>query len=126
MKYWKQLLAAAAALLLLVPLAALSQDAVMVLKHKEVGPHQRPAVSFNHEKHSASIDCLQCHHDFDSYMNNRGGDGQPCSSCHNRKATKETIALTDAFHVQCKGCHENMRDLAKQAGPVMCGECHKK
>jgi hypothetical protein len=29
------------------------------------------------------------------------------------------LSLKDAFHSQCKCCHENMK-----AGPVTCGECH--
>lgn len=103
---------------------AFSQESMIILNHSELGKHERPAVEFNHEKHANKIDCLQCHHDFDAYMNNRGGEGQPCSSCHGLQATQETISLEDAFHLQCKGCHESMRAMGKPGGPVICAQCH--
>ena len=105
---------------------AFSQESVIILNHSELGKHERPAVEFKHEDHSNKIDCLQCHHDFDAYLNNRGGEGQPCSSCHGPQATQETISLEDAFHLQCKGCHESMRAQGKPAGPVICSQCHIK
>ena len=122
----KHLLLVVAAILFFVPLSAFSQDSIMPLDHKEIGPHERPIVQFNHEKHSASIDCLQCHHDYDSFANNRGGEGQPCAGCHNSKTKDNILPLTEAFHTQCKGCHENMRKMGRAAGPITCGECHKK
>jgi len=111
-------------LLAFVAPLAFSQESVMILNHKELGKHERPAVTFNHENHAGKIDCLQCHHDFDAYLNNRGGEGQPCSTCHGPKTTEETISLENAFHLQCKGCHESMRNLGKPAGPVICSQCH--
>ncbi|MFZ2448577.1 MAG: cytochrome c3 family protein [Syntrophobacteraceae bacterium] len=106
-----------------VPLA-FSQDTVITLKHPEMGKHERPIVDFNHEKHAAKIDCLQCHHDYDAYMNNRGGDGQACGTCHGPAAKDGLISLKDAFHVQCKSCHESMQSQGKPSGAVTCGECH--
>lgn len=103
---------------------AFSQESVIVLKHKEMGTHERPVIDFNHEKHSAKIDCLQCHHDYDAYHNNRGGDGQPCGTCHGVDASQAAPSLKDAFHAQCKGCHESMHSQGKAAGPVTCGGCH--
>lgn len=103
---------------------AFSQESVITLNHSELGKHERPAVVFNHEEHANKIDCLQCHHDFDAYLNNRGGEGQPCSTCHGAQATEDTISLEDAFHQQCKGCHEQMADQGKPSGPVICSQCH--
>lgn len=105
---------------------ALSQDPVISLNHKELGKHERPIVDFNHEKHAEKIDCLKCHHDYDAYMNNRGGDGQPCSTCHDIAAKQEMPSLKDAYHGQCKSCHENMINQGKATGPVTCGGCHVK
>jgi len=102
-----------------IPLAH-SQEDTIVLNHKEIGKHQRPLVEFNHKNHAENkLDCTRCHHDFDAYQNNRGGEGQTCDSCHKKKDEDGVLALKDAFHFQCRCCHENMK-----TGPVACGECH--
>jgi Class III cytochrome C family len=123
MRYGKCLFVLAIICLFVVPLA-FSQEAVMVLDHKEIGPHQRPLIQFNHEKHSTNLECLRCHHDYDKYGNVRGSEGQACIECHGKTAGKKYTPLTDLFHVQCKSCHEAMRARGEPSGPVMCGECH--
>ncbi|MDR3570331.1 MAG: cytochrome c3 family protein [Syntrophobacteraceae bacterium] len=102
---------------------AMSQDDRFLLDHKDLGKHQRPLVEFNHKLHSQDIplDCVRCHHDFDKNKNNKGGEGQPCDSCHKRKASKKIVSLKDAFHEQCTGCHKSMNK-----GPVTCGGCHRR
>ncbi len=104
--------------------AALCQDTVMVLNHEEFKTHQRPPVVFLHETHAAIIDCLRCHHDFDAYSNNRGGEGQKCLNCHDAYPDDGSLSLKEAFHLQCKGCHESLLSQGKSAGGIMCGECH--
>lgn len=111
--------------LLLAP-AVFSQDAEMVLDHKELSPHQRSLVRFNHDGHSANIECLRCHHDYDKHGNNKGGDGQLCTACHGKSAEKTRIPLEKAFHAQCKGCHETRRAQGISNTPILCGECHAK
>lgn len=101
-----------------------AQEPIITLRHAEIGEHQRPDVKFNHELHIGKVDCLQCHHDFDAYMNNRGGEGQPCGTCHGTESNRDTISLRDAFHFQCKGCHEYLRSQGKPGGATTCGECH--
>ena len=102
-----------------IPLAH-SQEDTILLNSKELGTHQRPLVEFNHKLHSENkLDCTRCHHDFDAYLNNRGGEGQPCDTCHKKQGHDDTPSLKEAFHIQCIGCHESMK-----AGPVTCGECH--
>ncbi len=96
-----------------------SQDDTFLLDHKELGEHQRPLVEFNHKLHAEKLDCTRCHHDFDAHLNNRGGEGQPCDSCHQKKAEDSRPSLKDAFHIQCITCHETLK-----RGPVTCGECH--
>ncbi len=113
-------------LFMLSAVSVFGQDPVMMLGEKEIAAHQRPPVQFQHEKHSANIDCLQCHHDYDKYLNNKGGEGQPCSACHGLKSKPEILPLTEAFHIQCKSCHDAMRQEGSPSGPVMCGECHVK
>lgn len=107
----------------LAPLA-FSQDAVIVLDHKELGSHQRSLVSFDHEKHSTGIECSRCHHDYEENGTNKGGDGQPCSVCHGQKQAKARLPLEKAFHAQCKGCHEDLRAKGSANIPLLCGECH--
>lgn len=108
---------------------AFSQDPVMVMEHKkEIGVHERPLVHFNHEKHMEIVkpDCLYCHHDFDKHGNNVGGESavQACAACHGPGSGKNLVPLKEAFHGQCKGCHQQLRDRGFKSGPVTCGECH--
>jgi hypothetical protein len=120
------MLVAVALLLLLAP-GAFSQDSVVTLNYGDDGVHQRPPVRFPHEAHAGKFDCVRCHHDFDSRLNNRGGEdsARPCTNCHGNAAGRRPIpALTDAFHEQCKQCHEALRGRELKSGPVMCGECH--
>jgi len=57
-------------------------------------------VTFNHKKHSESMECKVCH-----------GEGTPGK-----------IELDkDKAHALCKDCH-----TTKAAGPTKCGDCHKK
>jgi hypothetical protein len=113
------------ALALLAAGAAWSQDEVMTLDSKALGPHQRPLVTFQHEKHSQNMECQTCHHDYDKYMNNNFEDGAPCAKCHQPRATaKNRVPLRLAFHQECKGCHNTLLERGTPAGPVMCGQCH--
>ena len=111
--------------------AAFCQEDTMVLNHKEAGPHQRPLVTFDHALHATDkIDCITCHHEYDQYGNNKGGEdkAQSCANCHSNPANpnKRLVPLTDAFHAQCKKCHESLLSAEKASGPIMCGECHIK
>jgi predicted CXXCH cytochrome family protein len=99
--------------------SAYSQSDKFPLDHKGLGKHERPLVEFNHKLHSSKLDCTRCHHDFDKLKNNRGGEGQPCDSCHKAQGSPGVPSLQDAFHQQCIGCHKTMK-----TGPVMCGQCH--
>jgi DNA-directed RNA polymerase subunit RPC12/RpoP len=109
------------------PVSAFSQDSVIPLDHSELGTHQRPIVQFNHELHASEIDCLRCHHDYDKFLNNKGGEGQPCSTCHQAAEAKDQmVRLKDAFHLSCTGCHQKMLAQGRPSGPVTCGGCHVK
>ena len=66
-------------------------------------------VSFAHKAHLQKIECATCHHT---------GENFSCSTCHGQDA--DIPRLTDALHMQCKGCH-------KESGlPTGCRDCHKK
>jgi len=106
--------------------SAFSQDAVIELNSEILGSHERPLVQFTHEQHANLVECLRCHHNFDQYGNNSSSEGQPCSDCHTKTAGENPVALQEAFHTQCKRCHEQVLARSTASGPVMCGECHIK
>lgn len=80
---------------------------------------QRPAVEFDHDRHTAALAPLRC------------------ETCHR---ILETGALDprfaaaveadrwdrrmDAFHGECIGCHAERSRQTVPGGPVTCGECH--
>ncbi len=82
---------------------------------KEIRKSKAP-VSFSHKAHGEKflVGCAICHH------NNSAGAEQKCSACHTDKAEGKKMALKEAFHTQCKGCHQK-----KKKGPVKCAACHK-
>lgn len=75
-------------------------------------------VLFNHEKHTSEegygIKCKECHHD----MEDDESKATACGECH-KPAGEEALRRQDAFHQNCKGCHEE-----GGLGPVECNRCH--
>lgn len=121
---WKGL-AVAGALGLALNLPVRAQDDVMRLAGSGPAKLRRPAVVFAHARHAEAIDCLRCHHDIDDYGVNRGSDGQPCGDCHTPEAGDNPVPLTRAFHLQCKGCHQDQTAAGRGQLPLMCGQCHR-
>jgi hypothetical protein len=111
------------ALIVLAVSLGFSQEDTVVLNHQEIGPHQRPLVRLTHEKHAAIIECSRCHHDYDQYGVNVGGEEQACSKCHGAN-NSNPIPLVRAFHNQCKDCHSDLIAKGRKSGPIMCGQCH--
>jgi predicted CXXCH cytochrome family protein len=109
-----------------------SQDDLMPLNSDELGPHQRPLVTFTHGQHAKVLYCNRCHHDYDAYLNNKikgeeDVSGQKCAECHGKAPTdKNPVPLLEAMHANCKGCHEDMAAEGMKSGPVTCGDCHQK
>jgi len=70
-------------------------------------------VLFTHSGHigNYSLDCIDCHHNDDGTYN--------CSQCHEATGDESLPSRADAFHSQCKGCHEE-----GGSGPVECNSCH--
>ncbi|MBW2020403.1 MAG: cytochrome c3 family protein [Deltaproteobacteria bacterium] len=70
------------------------------------------SIFFDHKTHTAdtgyAIACDDCHHE--------GDEPVACSECHEADSD---VKRSDAFHGQCKGCHED-----SGAGPVKCAACH--
>ena len=107
-----------------LPLAA--QEDEMMLPARDPAELQRPAVAFSHARHAEQLDCNRCHHDFDAWGNNTvEEDGQACADCHEASAGTNPVPLTRAYHLQCKGCHQDLNAAGQaKALPVMCGQCH--
>ncbi len=102
-----------------------SQTQLKELYDSAFKKHQRPAVSFQHDKHNqkASLyDCSICHHLYKDGKLIKGAMslGQRCSDCHKlEKTSNNKVPLMDAYHRLCIGCHKQ-----RKKGPVTCGECH--
>jgi len=103
-----------------------SQEDVRNVRDSAFNIRMRTAVPFNHEEHNekaAIDDCTECHHIFDengTKLEDESSEDQECSECHMANG-KSRMDLMRAYHLNCKGCHED-----RNAGPVMCGECHDK
>ncbi|NWF93497.1 MAG: cytochrome c3 family protein [Syntrophaceae bacterium] len=81
-------------------------------------------VKFAHKKHSETlkIDCVKCHHTWKKGETS----GKLCKDCHKAKAEGKTISAKDAYHKDCKGCHDEAKKAKKAAGPTGCTQCHVK
>jgi hypothetical protein len=81
-------------------------------------------VTFNHKKHAETlkIDCLKCHHTWKKGETS----GKLCKDCHKAKLEGKAIAAKDAYHKDCKGCHEEAKKANNPAGPTGCTQCHVK
>ncbi len=89
---------------------------------KAEGAAKKPAVNYNHEKHTAAVpDCKTCHHTWK-------GEGNPekCSKCHGAKKDGKKLSIKNALHKSCKDCHKNLKKAGKKTGPTSCKACHKK
>jgi len=89
--------------------------------------NRKPPVPFSHKVHEAQkVACTQCHHDYQGRRNvwRQGQPVQPCRACHGLRSTARTLDLKDAFHRQCKGCHLQLRQRGRLAGPITCQGCH--
>jgi len=78
----------------------------------------KPPVAFPHKAHADRIkNCAECHH------KDAAGKEQSCFACHKAEKKDKAVALKDAMHTKCKGCHS--KDATKKA-PTKCDDCHKK
>jgi len=109
--------------LLIIGVIANSQEDLEVVDNSVFGNPQRPPVIFHHEEHNENAgleECNQCHHLYEDgkYIEDEDSTDQSCSDCH-ELIEAELPSLMKAFHLNCKGCHQEQTQ-----GPVACGECH--
>jgi hypothetical protein len=105
---------------------AWSQDEMTVVDNSVFDNPQRSPSMFVHDEHNetAGIDeCSECHHVYEDgeLVEDESSEDMRCSDCHDLAKSDDQPALMNAFHANCKGCHE-----AEGKGPIMCGECHVK
>ncbi|PID73204.1 MAG: acidic cytochrome c3 [Desulfobacterales bacterium] len=105
-------------------LSGFSQEDIAYVRDSAFGLRDRGPVAFVHDEHNEKAeieDCNACHHVYEDgkLLEDETSEGMECSECH-MTGGKTRMDLMRNYHLQCKGCHE---DLGK--GPVMCGECHK-
>lgn len=81
-------------------------------------------VTFTHKKHNDTfkIDCLKCHHTWKQGETS----GKSCRECHKAGAEGKSLIAKDAFHKNCRGCHDEAKKANKPAGPTGCTQCHVK
>jgi len=79
-------------------------------------------VTFTHKKHAEKIDCMKCHHTWKKGETS----GKLCKDCHKAKAEGKTLSVKDAYHKDCKGCHDDAKKASKPTGPTVCTQCHVK
>jgi hypothetical protein len=106
--------------------AANSQEDMKVVDNSAFENPQRVSSVFVHEAHNekAGIEaCNQCHHVYEDgkKLEDESSEGESCADCHGPKDDGSKPNLTKAFHRNCKGCH-----MERKAGPIMCGECHRR
>ena len=111
-----------------------AQEGIFNIGHNDIfGKLQRPAVTFPHDQHVDAMEddgCGACHHVYDdgkgALVPAHDGEEMSCTECHGARKDGSTPALREAYHGQCTGCHRRLAGENKTAGPVTCGECHKK
>jgi hypothetical protein len=105
---------------------AWSQDDMTVVDNAAFDDPQRTPSVFTHDTHNETAgidDCAECHHVYEDgkRLEDESSEDQSCSECHDLTATGDQPSLIKAFHINCKGCHQE-----EKKGPIMCGECHIK
>lgn len=78
----------------------------------EKGKDKKAGVSFDHAKHSGSIDCFKCHHKAADKASIKS-----CFECHGADASAPDVKT--AFHNSCRECHKS-----EGKGPTKCNDCH--
>lgn len=113
--------------LILCGVAAFSQEDMVVVDNHVFDNPQRSLSLFEHEAHNETAgidDCATCHHVYDEegvLVEDESSEDSSCSECHAASDDGRVPNLRKAFHFRCKGCH-----LQNEAGPVLCGECHRR
>lgn len=92
----------------------------------------RKAIAFDKSLHYRHVKaneqkCESCHHEYDKQAQKlvyaKGKEGA-CVYCHKDEPVDKTLALKEASHFQCIGCHRELLAKHQKAGPIGCQACH--
>ncbi|OGP75632.1 MAG: hypothetical protein A2Y80_07010 [Deltaproteobacteria bacterium RBG_13_58_19] len=92
-------------------------------------PRQKPPVWFSHQRHEEKrVACERCHHEYQGKRNiwRQGQPVKKCQACHGLAPQARRPDLKNALHRQCKGCHLQLRQQQRAAGPITCRDCHRR
>ena len=103
-----------------------SQEDMTVVDNAAFDNPQRTPSLFAHDEHNETAgidDCAECHHVYEDgqLVEDESSEDQSCSDCHSLEGGGGQPSLINAFHANCKGCHQE-----QEKGPILCGECHIK
>ena len=114
--------------LALAGLSVYAQEDLSVVDDTAFADNMRPLPVFRHDEHNDAAgieDCAECHHVYDENgqrMADESSEDQECSACHGAAEDGQfPMELVRRFHLNCQGCHQT-----EKAGPVVCGDCHKR
>ncbi len=96
----------------------LGAETVVVRMPERLGALERPAVEFDHGKHSKALEqkCETCHPEVKP--------GELSLGTVRLENGGDRNALIDTYHDQCRGCHAKLSRAKQLTGPLMCGDCH--
>jgi len=119
----KQIILLIPLIMLIAAVSGFSQENMTQLYDSAFKSHLRPPAAFQHDRHNDQakiFDCGVCHHLYEKGKKVEGAtsEDRKCSECHYKD---DDMSLASAYHNRCKGCHSE-----KKAGPILCGECHRK
>lgn len=96
-------------------------DRILIVHDEIFGKLERPGVVFDHGKHSKAFQkegCKTCH---------PVTEGRYLFFEYPFKITrKNKESIMNSFHEKCIQCHQRRISQNKKAGPIICGECHRR
>jgi len=97
-------------------------DIITIDGMKVFGRLSRPAVIYPHDKHTQALkehdkDCAACHLKDDKGL---------LSPMFMRLADEDDKTTMAIYHDNCVECHKEMKAGGFEAGPVVCGDCHRR
>jgi len=97
-------------------------DVVVLAETASLGELERASVQFPHDLHAEAMaerkeDCTLCHVvQDDGYL----------SPTYKPLMDPGDQEIMDLYHENCIGCHEEIASEGAKAGPVACGDCHRR
>ncbi len=93
---------------------------ILMAYPEEFGELERPPVNFNHARHTTTLGadhCKDCH---------AVEEGVLTPSFAAAAGDLAPEAFMDAYHDGCRACHQERAEQGLSAGPLTCGECHRR